>query len=122
MPILKVNIFTFTIMHDKFVNLTGAKSYNDILKAINLFKEHSKISRIFNFKIDSISAVECNSNLKFEDFLGNDDFTLKVHPRFGGKTVRSKKYRVAVNIFESSRKCVFMGLKCLDQVKIFNKE
>ena len=102
-----------------YVNLTGAKSFTDIKNAVKLLKEYSKIKEIFNLKVDSISLVESQSNLNFEDFIGNDNYILKIHPRFGGKTVKSKKYRVAVNIFSGSRKSVYMGLKSVDHINIF---
>ena len=53
----------------KFINLTGCKSFQDIIKAICLFKIYTNVEKIYSLKIDTMIAVykPCNQILEPPD-------------------------------------------------------
>ena len=55
--ILKCDKFTFSLMgsNERFINITGCKSLKNIGKAVELFKNKSKVISIQNIKINLIS-------------------------------------------------------------------
>ena len=123
--ILKAGQFTFTIMgvQNRFINITGCSSIENVDLAVGLFKKTSKINTTKNLKINSIS---------FKLFLGIDDFKLsyikstrcnifdiKTFPRFTGVCFKHKKLRIAGNFFPQSKKFVCMGAKSSDDMNVF---
>ena len=55
--ILKCDEFTFSVMgsDERYINITGCKSLKNIDKAVELFKNKSKVNSTQNVEINSIS-------------------------------------------------------------------
>ena len=115
--ILKAGQYTFSIMgrQERFINITGCESIENVAMAVDLFKKISKINITKNLKINSISFKLC---LAIEDFKLTyikstqcDIFNVKTFPRFTGICFKHKKLRIAGNFFPQSKKFVCMGAK-----------
>lgn len=123
--ILKVGEFTFSIMggQERFINITGCNSLENVDVAVDLFKKISKINMTKNLKINSISFKLC---LAIEDFKLShikstqcNIFNIKTFPRFTGICFKHKKLRIAGNFFPQSRKFVCMGAKSSNEMYQF---
>jgi hypothetical protein len=84
----------------KFVNLTGCKTYQDLIKAISLFK-------IYNLKIDTMIAVYYPTCEILEP--PSDRFYKLVKPKFPGIIYRHKTSKSGCTVFPKS--IVFWGFK-----------
>ena len=120
--ILKFGEYTFSLMgfKQRYINITGCKSIENIYDAIELFKEKSGIISIQNVKINSISFKFCmridQSKLLFIKSSKSCIFNIKTFPRFSGICFKHKKLRIAGNFFVQSQKFVCMGAKSLDEI------
>ena len=123
--ILKAGQFTFSIMgsQERFINITGCNSLENVAVAVDLFKKTSNINMTKNLKINSISF---KLRLAIEDFKLTyikstqcDIFNIKTFPRFTGICFKHKKLRIAGNFFPQSRKFVCMGAKSLNDMYQF---
>ena len=92
----------------KFINLTGCKTFDDIIEALSLFKVYTNVFGIYNLKIDTMIAVYrplCKipepPNVKFYKL---------VKPKFPGIIYRHKTSKRGCTVFP---KCIlFWGFKC----------
>ena len=126
--ILKSGEFTFSIMgsRERFVNVTGCKSLENVVAAVNHFKKISKTNITQNLKINSISFKLCLDieEIKLSHIKAThcDIFNIKTFPRFTGICFKHKKLRIAGNFFPQSKKIVCMGAKSLDEMYMFVKD
>ena len=126
--ILKSGEFTFSIMGclERFVNVTGCKSLENVDTAINQFKKISKINKTQNLKINSISFKLCvdieEINLLHIKSSHCNIFNVKTYPRFTGICFKHKNYELR-GIFSINQKKLFVwaqnrGMKCIYLLKI----
>ena len=126
--ILKSGEFTFSIMGslERFVNVTGCNSLENVDAAVNHFKKLSKINKTQNLKINSISFKLCvdieEINLLRIKSSHCNIFNVKTYPRFTGICFKHKKLRIAGNFFHQSKKIICMGAKSWDEMYIFVKD
>ena len=106
--IFKCGNYTFSFMSKRrFVNLTGCKTYQDIIKAITLFKIYTNVFRIYNLKIDTMLAVYHPICEILEP--PSDRFYKLIKPKFPGIIYRHKTSKRGCTVFPSS--IVFWGFK-----------
>ena len=120
--VLKMDRFTYCLMGctKSFVNLTGCKTFEEVIRGAELFYQISSCSNIINLKIDSITFTY---KLKiplhnFIDLINNRFGTLKVktYPRFSGVNIKCNRYGWSCNYFKSTCKIVGMGCRNISQV------
>ena len=73
----------------KFINLTGCKNFQDIIKAICLFKIYTNVFNIYRLKIDTMIAVYRPRQNLLEP--PHEHFYKLVKPKFPGIIFRHKK-------------------------------
>jgi TATA-box binding protein (TBP) (component of TFIID and TFIIIB) len=126
--ILKCDEFTFSVMgfDRRYINITGCKSLKNIDKAVELFKEKSKVTSTLDVKINSISfkfSVTIESfKLSHLKSSQSNVFNVKTFPRFSGICFKHKKLRIAGNFFLQSKKIVCMGAKSLIEISEYIKD
>ena len=106
--ILKLGEFTFSLMGRKqhFVNLTGCPTLSKIGEAVSMFKNTSKIGKISNLKINSITfTMKISVEDKHFESLRNTKpahFTVKKFPKFSAVCFKHEKMEVSRNYFHKS--------------------
>lgn len=91
----------------KFINLTGCKTFQDIIKAIHLFKLYTNVFNIYKLKIDTMIAVYRPHYQISEP--PHKHFYKLVKPKFPGLIYRHKTSNRGCTVFP---KCVvFWGFK-----------
>ena len=114
--------FTYCLMGGtkSFVNLTGCKTFGEVIKGVEMFHQVSLCSNIIDLKIDSITFTYKLKILlhNLKDLMNNRFGTLKVktYPRFSGINIKCTRYGWSCNYFKSTCKIVGMGCRDISQV------
>jgi hypothetical protein len=126
--ILKLGEFTFSLMGRKqcFINLTGCSSMSKIGDAVSMFKDASKIGKISNLKINSITftmkiGVE-DSHFKMLRNIKPRHFTVKKFPKFSAICFKHEKMKISGNYFHKSRLMVCMGAHSVSDIYHFTTD
>ena len=115
--ILKIESFTYSFMSNrKFVNLTGCTNFDSVLKAIVIFKYYTGISKMFDFKINTLSTTlrrtEKMQRPSYENFY---EITYQRFPGVVYKARETKYGKYGCTFFPKN--IVFFGLKSLENLK-----
>ena len=109
----KCDLYTFTFMSGrKFVNLTGCTNFKSVVHAISLFKQYANINKIFELRIDTMSAtISRNSAMRRPSA---SKFVEITHQKFPGIVYKSRVSKHGCTFFP--KKIMFFGLKSLENI------